>query len=52
MSESENLFEEFVKRIYFKFDKMQIEGFHKNSTMRVNRSVSPIKKIEGYSSGF
>jgi hypothetical protein len=32
MNESNNMFEEFVKRFYLKYDKLQIEGFHGKSS--------------------
>mmetsp|Transcript_10726 Transcript_10726/g.10847 ORF Transcript_10726/g.10847 Transcript_10726/m.10847 type:complete len:89 (+) Transcript_10726:1130-1396(+) len=43
MSESGNMFEEFVKRLFFKFGKLQIDGFHTKtqSAFRIHRSVSP-----------
>lgn len=45
MSENDNMFEEFVKRLYLKFDKLQIEGYHGlSSNLRKHRSVSPSKK--------
>ena len=45
MSENENMFEEFVKRIYMKFDKLQIEGYHgNNANLTKHRSVSPSKR--------
>lgn len=51
MSDSNNMFEEFVKRFYIRFGKLQVEGFHHNSinNHRTFRSVSPTKK---YSSLF
>lgn len=33
MSESNNMFEEFVKRFYIRFGKLQIEGFHNKSSI-------------------
>ena len=45
MSECNNLFEEFVKRFYIKYDKLQIEGFHCIAS-RTHRSVSPTKKMQ------
>ena len=30
MGECNNLFDEFIKKFFIKFDKLQIEGFHTN----------------------
>ena len=43
MSESNNMFEEFVKRFYIRFDKLQIDGFD-GKRYREYRSVSPTKR--------
>ena len=43
MCESGNMFEEFIKRFYIKYDKLQIEGFH-NKNSKSYRSVSPTKR--------
>ena len=42
MSECGNIFENFIKNFYIKFNKLQIRGFHgKTETFRVARTVSP-----------
>jgi hypothetical protein len=47
MNDSNNMFEELVKRFYLKYDKLQIDGFHgisSNNNNRQYRSVSPTKR--------
>ena len=45
MNESDNMFEQFIRRFYLKFGRLQIEGFHNKSVnTRTYSSVSPLKK--------
>jgi hypothetical protein len=49
MSESGNLFENFIHRFYLKYEKLQIEGFHgiSQAMNRMHKSVSPSKRMAG-----
>ncbi|KEJ82567.1 hypothetical protein OXYTRIMIC_307 [Oxytricha trifallax] len=47
MNENNNLFEEFVQRLYFNFGKFQIEGFRTQSGM-----VSSSQGSSGFNSGY
>lgn len=54
MSESGNMFEEFVKRFYIRYGKLLIDGFHNKNSLnnysliqtnsRMIKSVSPTKQ--------
>jgi hypothetical protein len=46
MSECGNVFENFIKNFYIKYNKLQIKGFHgKTETFRVHRTVSPTRSF-------
>ena len=44
MAENGNRFEEFIRRFFIKYGKLQIDGFHGKPGGRANRSVSPSRR--------
>jgi hypothetical protein len=45
MSESNNMFEEFVKRFYIRYGRLQIEGFHTKTAINNYMSNQSSSKI-------
>ncbi len=44
MNENNNLFEEFIGRLYFRFGKLLMHGFHKEFSNRLYSSVTPNRR--------